>query len=215
MRELIRDECLLELCPPGIHQRNIAKVAIKSFKKHFLSVLAGLPENFPWSFWDRLLPQTETTLNLLRQSNSTLTVSAYAHMHGNFDYNRMPLATMGCPVQVHVKSKDRKTFDFHSEPGHYLFTSPDHYRVHNNVMKKTKAERLSDAVVFQHRKINPPQVTRGTLVIKALASFLESLRGATKGFQKAAKKNNVNLRDIEQLAELTSRVTARLPAVTN
>ena len=117
MKELIRDECLLELCPPGIHRRNIAEVAIKSFKKHFLSVLAGLPDDFPWSFWDRLLPQTETTLNLLRQSNSTPTVSAFAHMHGNFDYNRMPLAPMGCPVQVHVKSKDRKTFDFHTEPG--------------------------------------------------------------------------------------------------
>merc|ERR1711923_175471 len=143
MRELIKDECLLELCPPGIHRRNIAEVAIKSFKKHFLSVLAGLPDDFPWSFWDRLLPQTVTTFNLLRQSNATPTVSAYAHMHGNFDYNRMPLAPMGCPVQVHVKSKDRKTWDFHSEPGHYLFTSPDHYQVHNNVMTKTKAERLS------------------------------------------------------------------------
>ena len=98
MRELIKDECLLELCPPGIHRRNIAEVAIKSFKKHFLSVLAGLPDDFPWSFWDRLLRQTETTLNLLQQPNSTPTVSAYAHMHGNFDYNRMPLAPMGCPV---------------------------------------------------------------------------------------------------------------------
>ena len=98
MKELIRDECLLELCPPGIHRRNIAEVGIKSFKKHFLSILAGLPKDFPWSFWDRLLPQTETTLNLLRQSNSTPTVSAYAHMHGNFDYNRMPLAPIGCPV---------------------------------------------------------------------------------------------------------------------
>ena len=116
---------------------------------YLLSILAGLPDDFPWSFWDRLLPQTETTLNLLRQSNSTPTVSAYAHMHGNFDYNRMPLAPMGCPVQVHVKSKDRKTFDFHSEPGFYLFTSPDYYQVHKNIMTKTKAERLSDLVVFQ------------------------------------------------------------------
>ena len=89
------------------------------------------------------------------------------------------------------------------------------YRVHNNVMRKTKAERLSDAVVFQRGKISPPQVTRGTLVIKALASFLESLRGVTKGFQKAAKKNNVNLQDIERLAELTSRITSRLPAAVN
>ena len=52
MKELIRDECLLELCPPGIHRQNIAEVEIKSFKKHFLSVLSGLPDDFPWSFWD-------------------------------------------------------------------------------------------------------------------------------------------------------------------
>ena len=29
MKELIRDECLLELCPPGIHRQNIAEVGIK------------------------------------------------------------------------------------------------------------------------------------------------------------------------------------------
>ena len=134
-------------------------------------------------------------------------------MHGNFDYNRMPLAPMGCPVQVHVKSKDRRTFDFHSEPGFYLFTSPDHYRVHNNVMTKTKAERLSDSVVFQHGKIGPPKPTNATLVIKALASFLQSIKGVTKGFQKAALKNGVNMRDIERLTEVTSRLTSQLPEV--
>ena len=132
-------------------------------------------------------------------------------MHGNFDYNRMSLAPMGCPVQVHVKSKDRKTFDFHSEPGFYLFTSPDHYRVHNNVMKKTKAERLSDSVVFQHGKISPPKPTNATLVIKALASFLESIKGVTRGFRKAALKNGVNMKDIERLVEVTSRLTSKLP----
>ena len=94
------------------------------------------------------------------------------------------------------RSKDVKTFDFHSEPGFYLFTSPDHYRVYNNVMTKTKAERLSDAVVFQHNKINPPKPTNATLVIKALASFLESIKGVTKGFRKAALKNSVNMKDI-------------------
>ena len=134
-------------------------------------------------------------------------------MHGNFNCNRMLLAPMGCPVQVHVKSKDRKTFDFHTEPGFYLFTSSDHYRVHNNVMTKTKAERLSDAVVFQHNKIGPPKPTNATLVIKALASFLESIKGVTKGFRKAALKNSVNMKDIERLAELTSSMTSKLPEV--
>ena len=127
-------------------------------------------------------------------------------MNGNFDYNRMPLAPMGCPVQVHVKSKDRRTFDFHSEPGFYLFTSPDHYQVHNNVMTKTKAERLSDSVVFQHGKIGPSMLTNATLVIKALALFLESIKGVTKGFRKAALKNGVNMRDIERYENSSRRL---------
>ena len=98
MKNIIRDECKiqLELVPPGCHRRNAAEVAIRNFKSHFLSVLAGVADDFPLHLWDRLLPQTEITLNLLRQSNATPTVSAYAHLSGPFDYNKMPLAPMGC-----------------------------------------------------------------------------------------------------------------------
>jgi hypothetical protein len=59
---------------------------------------------FPKIFWDRLLPQTEITLNLIRQSNAMLTVSAYTHLSGPFDYNKMPLAPMGCEAQIHEKT---------------------------------------------------------------------------------------------------------------
>jgi hypothetical protein len=106
MKTHIRDKYkfALELVPPGCHRRNAAEVAIRNFKAHFLSVLAGTAESFPSSLWDRLLPQTEITLNLLRQSNSTPTVSAYAHLCGPFDYNKMPLAPMGCEVQIHEKT---------------------------------------------------------------------------------------------------------------
>ena len=60
-----------------------------------------MAEDFPENLWDRLLPQTEITLNLLRQSNATPNVSAYAHLSGPFDYNKMPLAPMGCAAQIH------------------------------------------------------------------------------------------------------------------
>eukprot|EP00804_Cyclotella_cryptica_P017378 CCRYP_020245-RA/>CCRYP_020245-RA protein AED:0.38 eAED:0.38 QI:0/-1/0/1/-1/1/1/0/351 len=96
MKDLIQDtyKMSLELVPPGCHRRNAAEVAIRNFKSHFLSVLAGVADDFPLELWDKLLPQTEITLNLLRQSNATPTVSAYAHLNGPFDYNRMPLAPM-------------------------------------------------------------------------------------------------------------------------
>ena len=41
MKELIRDTCKLELVPPGCHRRNIAEVAIKIFKQHFISTSAA------------------------------------------------------------------------------------------------------------------------------------------------------------------------------
>ena len=49
MKNHICDTCKLdmELVPPGCHRCNAAKVAIRIFKAHFLSVLAGLAKKNP------------------------------------------------------------------------------------------------------------------------------------------------------------------------
>ncbi len=86
----------MELVPPGCHRRNAAEVAIRNFKAHFLSVLAGVADNFPPSLLDWLLPQTKITINLIRQSNVTPNISAYAHLSRLFDTNKMPFAPTGC-----------------------------------------------------------------------------------------------------------------------
>ena len=54
MKNHIKDNCRLtvELVPPGCHQQNAAEVAIRNFKAHFLSVLAGVAKDFPPSLWD-------------------------------------------------------------------------------------------------------------------------------------------------------------------
>jgi hypothetical protein len=58
MKDLIQDtyKMTLELVPPGCHRHNAAEVAICNFKSHFLSVLAGVPDDFPLKLWDKLLP---------------------------------------------------------------------------------------------------------------------------------------------------------------
>ena len=98
MKELICQTCKLELVPPYCHRRNVAEVAIKNFKAHFISILAGADPDFPMYLWDKLLPQAELTLNLLRQSNANPRVSAHAHLFEPFDFNRFPLAPLGCAV---------------------------------------------------------------------------------------------------------------------
>ena len=47
MKQLIRETYRLELVQPYCHCRNVAEVAIKKFKAHFISILAGVDNDFP------------------------------------------------------------------------------------------------------------------------------------------------------------------------
>ena len=93
-----------QLAPPNIHRVNAAEQAICSFKNHFLSVMATADPDFPVAEWDRLLPQAEITLNLLRNAQANPKLSSYAYLFGSFDFNKTPLAPAGTKVLVHEKA---------------------------------------------------------------------------------------------------------------
>jgi hypothetical protein len=92
-----------QLAPPHVHCRNAAERAIRTFSNHFTSILCGTNPTFPLHLWDKLLPQCEMTLNLLRGSRINPKLSAYAQLHGAFDYNKTPLALPGTKVVIHEK----------------------------------------------------------------------------------------------------------------
>ena len=71
-----------QLVPPDMHRRNAAERAIRSFKAHFLAILAGVASDFPRNLWDLLLPQTEMTLNMLWQAAPDPTISAWDFFFG-------------------------------------------------------------------------------------------------------------------------------------
>jgi hypothetical protein len=208
MKTIIKDEykMAMELVSPGCHRRNAAEVAIRNFKAHFSSVLAGMAEDFPPSLWDRLLPQTEIILNLLRQSNATPTVSAYAHLCRPFDYNNMPLAPMGCAVQVHEKTDKRGTWAYHSIDGWYLSTFPEHYRTHRWHIKATKSERVSDTVNFSHKNIMRPTITHADKVMNAIADCAK-----TKTIKDITSPNGAE--EMRQLVELTEQAIHQHPVI--
>ena len=115
--KIIKQHCALKLVPPHCHQRNVTKVAIKAFKRNFSSIIAGVAIDFPMHQWERLLTQAEITINLLRQSNTTPTVSAYTEIFGPFNYNIMPLGIMGCAVLIYENPNAHATWDNHSVYG--------------------------------------------------------------------------------------------------
>jgi hypothetical protein len=84
-----------QLVPPHCHRRNAAERAIRTFKEHFVAGLSSVDPTFPLHSWDRLLPQAEITLNILRTSRLHPQLSAAAHFHGLVDYNKTAFAPPG------------------------------------------------------------------------------------------------------------------------
>ncbi len=146
----------------------------------------GVDDNFPMRLWDRLLPQTVLTLNLLLQSNLAPTVSAYQYVHGAFDYNRMSLGPMGCAVQIHVNNERRGTWAANLIDGWYLQPSPKYYHCHTVYVKNTRSKRVSDTVHFKHKYITQPTLTPEDTIVKAIDDLMHALKESrnTKGISK-------------------------------
>ncbi len=93
---------MYQLVPPHNHCCNHAKKAIQTFKDHFVVILCGTDKEFPLCLWDLLLPQAKNTLNMLRPSRITPTMSSYTYLWGQHDYNSNPFAPLGCKVEAHL-----------------------------------------------------------------------------------------------------------------
>ena len=77
---------------------------------------------------------------------------------------------------MHESTERRKTWDVHSLNGWYLGTSDKHYRCHKIFCQKTRAERISDTVFFQHRYLTQPAVTPADAIIKAMGDLRSALK---------------------------------------
>ncbi len=148
-----------QLVPPHVHRANAAERAIQTFKAHFLSILAGIDASFPNYLWDKLLPQTEITLNLLRQSTLAPATSAWEAFHGPLNYDATPLGPIGCPVLIHNKASTRKSWDFRGREGYSIGPALLHYRCFQVVDSATKNLLISDTIEFRHGYLKQPVIT--------------------------------------------------------
>ena len=126
--------------------------------------------------WDRLLPQTEMTLNMLQVTNTTPYVSAHAYMHGQHDYNYMPLAPLGCHAMTHNKPDTRTSWAQRASEGIYGGTSAEHYQCFKIWMKDTKSICISDTVTFKHKHFTTPTLTPEDAVTTTATNLSQALK---------------------------------------
>ncbi len=157
--------------PPTKHCRT----SHQTFKNHFVAIHSGVDDRCLLSLWCHVVRPEEVTVNLLQQSNIAPSISAYTHIHGQNDYMHKPFAPLGCLVMPHVKPKNRRTWNTHSEVGFNIGTSMEHHQCFHMYIVKTRAMRVSDSVFFKHQYITNPQVTPETMVLKAAVELTSAL----------------------------------------
>jgi hypothetical protein len=104
---LSENDCKLQLVEPHNHRVNAAERAIQIFKDAFIAALATTNVNFPLQLWDKLTPQVHTCLNLMQRSRIDPSKSAYETLYGPYDWNRYPLAPLGCKAVVYEDDNTR------------------------------------------------------------------------------------------------------------
>ena len=195
-QEMAESGMTYELVPPDNHRRNLAEKAIQTWKDHFVAVLSGTAESFPMHLWDRVLPQAELQLTMLRQTNTNPKVST--QLYGPHNYNARPFVPIGMEAMVQDKPNKRKTFAQHCSKCYVLGTSMEHYRCWEMYSPKTRSTRISETVFFKHKYITNPTATPTDVIIAATNRMAAALKNH--------KPDNMCETSIQALARLETLV---------
>jgi hypothetical protein len=174
---ITNNQMTYQLVPPNDHHRNIAEKAIQTCKAHFISIICGADKSFPLHLWCQLLPQAEHTLNMLRPSRMTPTVSAFTYLWGQHDYNANPYAPLGCKVEAYLYPGIRESWAPHTASGYYLRNSKEHYQCHQIYTSDTRHTRVCDTVFFKHKYLTMPTITSADAIFKAADNLVDAISG--------------------------------------
>jgi hypothetical protein len=124
---LTEQQCKLQLVEPHNHRMNAVERATQAFKDAFIAVLATTNSDFPLQLWDKIMPQVQDTLNLMRASWVNPAISVYELLNGLYDTNQYHLALLGCKAVVYKDGNTRQAWALQGVNGWYLGPSMDHY----------------------------------------------------------------------------------------
>jgi hypothetical protein len=138
--------------------------------------ISSVDPSFPLHLWDRLLPQAEITLNLLRISRLHPQLSAAAHYHGLVDYNKTAFAPPGCKIIAQEKPGKRRTWAPHGQNGYSLGPAMHHYRCQNVYISATASERIVDTLELFPHNYQMPQLSSTDRLLMAYKDTKDALQ---------------------------------------
>jgi hypothetical protein len=128
------------------------------------------------NLWDRLLPQAEITLHLLRTSRLHLQLSAAAHYHGLVDYNKTTFALPGCKIIAHEKPGKRRTWAHHGQHEYSLGPAMHQYWCQNVYISTTASERIVDVLELFPHNYQMPQLSSTNRLLMAAKDMTDAFQ---------------------------------------
>ena len=103
---------------PYNYRANISERMIETAKQHFIAGIAGTDENSPITQWDRCVPQSQRSLNMLRPCRINPKLSADSFLEGQHDYNAVPFPPLGWRMLMFERSGQRPSWGVHDVEGY-------------------------------------------------------------------------------------------------
>jgi hypothetical protein len=125
--------------------------------------------------WDRLLPQAEIILNLLRTSRLHPQLSAAAHFHGLNYYNKTAFSLPGCKIIAHERPSQRQTWSPNGKTGYLLVPVMHHYRFQYINITSTASARIVDTLEFFPHNSPMPQLSSTYRFLMAANDMTDAL----------------------------------------
>jgi hypothetical protein len=173
--------------------------------------LSSADPSFPMHLWDRLLPQAEITLNLLRTSRLHPQLSAAAHYHGLVDYDKAAFAPPGCKIIAHEKPDKRQTWAPHGQHGYSLGPAMHHYRCQNVYISTTASECIMDTLEFFPHNYQLPQLSSTDRILMAATDMTNAIQNSHQAVPFASVGDDT----IAALADLAAIFKLKLQQATS
>ena len=145
VKVMTKSKITIQLVPPHLHRANVEEREIHTWKNNFIAMLFGLEPRFLIQLWDRLVDQTNLTLNPLRQARSNPRMAAPTMINGPFDFNQTPINPLGTKCLVHEKPVVRGTWAPHTIDDWYIDPERKHYICYSVYIPSTRGTKTSEA----------------------------------------------------------------------
>ena len=139
-------------------------------------MLATTNRDFPLQLWDRLAPQVQDTLNLIRASRINPNILAYEALNGPYNWDRYPLAPPGCKAIIYKAPAVRGSWASRGTDAWYLGPLADHYRCNIYYVPETREYRISGSAELFPQHCQVPNLSNNAH-LKALTKELEVSTG--------------------------------------